>query len=468
MSGESIHTTETVNPLGTEPVASLMLRFAVPSIIAMLVSALYNIVDQLFIGQAVGTLGNAATNVAFPLTTSCIALALMFGIGGASCFNLSMGRGQKEEAVYFVGNALVCLIFSGVLLAVFSEIFLTPLLTRFGAPANVLPYAQTYVRITAIGFPFLILTTGGCHLIRADGSPKMAMICNLTGALINTVLDALFVMVFHWGMAGAAIATVIGQVVSAIIVIRYLLHFQTVPLLSGHFLPKATYIQRLIQIGMASFFNQVAMMAVQIVLNNSLTYYGGLSIYGEAIPLACAGIVIKVNQVFFSIVIGLAQGSQPVESFNYGVQKYGRVRKAFFLAAGAGVIISILSFLLFQVFPKQILALFGTGEPEYFEFGIRFFRIFLFFIWLDALQPITSTFFTSIGKPAKGIFLSLTRQILFFMPLLLILPHMIGIDGCIYCGPIADLMAAIVTIVMAFFEFRKMPKEERITNEKRE
>ncbi len=167
-------------------------------------------------------------------------------------------------------------------------------------------------------------------------------------------------------------------------------------------------------------------------------------------------------------MIGLAQGSQPVESFNYGAQKYGRVRKAFFLAAGAGVIISILSFLLFQVFPKQILALFGTGEPEYFEFGIRFFRIFLFFIWLDALQPITSTFFTSIGKPAKGIFLSLTRQILFFMPLLLLLPHMIGIDGCIYCGPIADLMAAIVTIVMAFFEFRKMPKEERITNEKRE
>lgn len=458
--GENMREEEirTRNPLGSETVSSLMVKFAVPSIIAMLVSALYNIVDQLFIGQAVGTLGNAATNVAFPLTTSCIALALMFGIGGASCFNLSMGRGEREKAVYYVGNAIVCLLGCGIFLCVFSLLFLTPLLKGFGAPANVLPYAQTYVRITAIGFPFLILTAGGCHLIRADGSPQMAMICNLVGAVINTILDALFVMVWDWGMAGAAIATVIGQVVSGIIVILYLRKFKTVPLERKHFHLKAVYVKRTAQIGMASFFNQVAMMVVQIVMNNSLKYYGALSVYGEAIPLACAGIVIKVNQVFFSIVIGLAQGSQPVESFNYGAENYDRVRKAYGLAAAAGVIISVLSFVLFQLFPRQILGLFGTGEPEYFEFGVRFFRIFLFFIWLDALQPITSTFFTSIGKPGKGIFLSLTRQIIFFVPLLLILPKFIGIDGCIYVGPIADFMAAVVTIVMAFLEFRSMPK----------
>ena len=446
------------NPLGAEPVSSLMVRFAVPSIVAMLVSALYNIVDQLFIGQAVGTLGNAATNVAFPLTTSCVALALMFGIGGASCFNLNMGRGNKEQAIYFVGNALVCLAGSGLLLCILTQIFMEPLLLLFGAPDNVLPYAKTYVRIAAVGFPFLILTTGGCHLIRADGSPQMAMICNLTGAIINTILDAMFTMVFHWGMAGAAIATVIGQVVSAIIVVRYLLHFKTMPLLSEHFRLQAVYVKRTAQIGLASFFNQIAMMIVQVVLNNSLTYYGAQSVYGEAIPLACAGIVIKVNQVFFSIVIGLAQGSQPVESFNYGAEKYDRVRKAYRLAATAGVIISVISFALFQIFPRQILSLFGTGTAEYFEFGVRFFRIYLFFIWLDALQPITSTFFTSIGKPAKGIFLSLTRQIIFFVPLLLILPVFLGVDGCIYTGPIADFVAAMVTIVMAVLEFRKMPK----------
>ena len=340
------------NPLGVEPVSSLMVRFAVPSIVAMLVSALYNIVDQLFIGQAVGTLGNAATNVAFPLTTSCVALSLLFGVGGASCFNLTMGRGKKDEAVYFVGNALVCLAGSGLILCVLAQVFMVPLLKLFGAPADVLPLAETYVRITAVGFPFLILTTGGCHLIRADGSPQMAMICNLTGAVINTILDALFVMGFHWGMAGAAIATVIGQVVSAIIVIRYLLHFKTVPLLPKHLKLQAACVKRTAQIGLASFFNQIAMMIVQVVLNNTLTYYGALSVYGEAIPLACAGIVIKVNQVFFSVVIGLAQGSQPVESFNYGAEKYDRVRKAYRLAATAGVIISVLSFALFQIFPR--------------------------------------------------------------------------------------------------------------------
>lgn len=446
------------NPLGTEPIPRLMVRFAVPSIVAMVVSALYNIVDQLFIGQAVGTVGNAATNVAFPLTTSCIALSLMFGIGGASCFNLSMGRRQEEKAAHYAGNSILCLLGSGLLLCLLTELFLSPLLRAFGAPADVLPYAASYVRITAVGFPFLIVTTGGCHLIRADGNPRMAMLCNLLGAGINTVLDAVFVLCLDWGMEGAALATVIGQAASAAIVLHCLKNFKTVPLTTECFRLQGRFVGRISQIGMASFFNQMAMMAVQVVMNNSLTYYGARSIYGEAIPLACVGIVMKVNQVFFSIVIGLAQGSQPLESFNYGAENYDRVRQVFRLATVTGVIISLISFVLFQAFPRQILSLFGTGSPEYFEFGIRCFRRFLFFIWLDALQPITSTFFTSIGKPAKGIFLSLTRQIIFFMPLLLVLPRFMGIDGCIYTGPIADAFAAAVTVIMAWLEFKKMPK----------
>ncbi len=448
------------NPLGSEKVSKLMVKFSVPSIIAMLVGALYNIVDQLFIGQAVGTLGNAATNIAFPLSTSCISLALLFGIGGASCFNLSMGRGDKKSAPYFVGNAIVMLAVSGIFLGTVTELFLDPLLKLFGSPDDVMPYAQEYVRITAIGFPFLIITTGGCHLVRADGSPAMSMFCNIIGAVINTVLDAVFVMVLDMGMAGAAYATVIGQVVSTIIVIAYLCRFKTVPLTKEHLKLNFVYVKKIASIGAASFFNQLAMMIVQIVVNNSLKHYGALSVYGESIPLAASGIVMKVNQIMFSIVIGLGQGTQPIESFNYGAKQYKRVREAYRLAIITGTAISLVAFAAFQIFPREIMSLFGEGSESYFEFGEKFFRIFLLFTWINGVQPITTTFFTSIGKPVKGAFLSLTRQIIFFLPLLIILPVFFGIDGIIYTGPVADLLSAAVTIGMALFEFKAMKRLE--------
>ena len=448
------------NPLGTERVGSLMVKFAVPSIIAMLVGALYNIVDQLFIGQAVGTLGNAATNIAFPLSTFCIALALLFGIGGASNFNLAMGEGRKEEAASYAGNAAVLLIGSGLVLFLVTQLFLTPLLAFFGAPADVMPYAKVYVRITSIGFPCLILTAGGCHLIRADGSPKMSMICNLIGAGINTVLDAIFVLGFRWGMAGAALATIIGQIVSAAVVIYYLAHYKTVHLGKKQLSVESRCAVNIMALGTASFFNQVAMMIVQIVLNKSLTHYGELSEYGAAIPLACAGIVTKVGQLFFSVIIGISQGTQPIESFNYGAKQFGRVREAYNLAVRAGAIISVVSFLIFQVFPGEILALFGTGSDAYFKFGIKFLRVYLFFTFVNFLQPITSTFFTSIGKPQKGTFLSLTRQIVFLLPLTLILPLFVGIDGIMYAAPVADCLAAVIAITMAVKEFREMKKLE--------
>lgn len=452
---------EKVNPLGSAPIGKLMVKFAVPSIVAMLVGALYNIVDQLFIGHAIGTLGNAATNVAFPFTTSCLALALLFGIGGASCFNLNLGRGNKEGAPFFVGNSVTMLVVCGTALMLVAQLFLEPLLVLFGSPADVLPYAVPYVRITAIGFPFLLLGTGGGHLMRADGSPKMTMISNITGALLNVVLDALFVLVFHWGMEGAALATIIGQMASAGIVLNYLRHFKTVPLNKKHFIPQFCYIKDIAAIGMGSFFNQLAMMLVQIVLNNSLKHYGALSVYGESIPIACAGIVMKVNQIFFSIIIGIAQGSQPVESFNYGARNFKRVRDAYRLAMISGVALSLCSFILFQTMPRQLLALFGEGSEEYFEFGTKAFRIMLFFTWLNCMQPITSTFFTSIGKAIKGVFLSMTRQILFLLPVLVFLPRFIGIDGILYAGPVADFMAAITALIMVMFEFRNMRELEK-------
>ena len=449
---------EKINPLGTAPVPKLMASFAIPSIIGMLVSALYNIVDQLFIGRGVGTDGNAATNIAFPFSTLCIAAALLLGIGGASCFNLTMGKGDSKRAAYFAGNALTFLAGIGVVISAITLIFLTPLLKLFGSPENILPYAKDYVAVSAIGFPFLIFSTGGGHIVRADGSPTMTMLLNLTGAIVNIVLDAIFVLGFDWGMKGAAAATVIGQVVSSVMVLLYIRKFKTVKLTAKHFVPQLKTISRICAIGMASCFNQLAIALVQVVLNNSLKHYGGLSIYGDTEPLAVAGIVMKVNMIVFSIVIGLSQGAQPIQSFNYGAKNYKRVKSSYILAIAIGGGISVVAFILFQLIPKQILELFGTGTDTYFDFGCKFFRTFLFFTWLNCIQPISSTFFTSIGKPVKGVFLSLTRQIIFFIPVLLILPKFMGIDGILYTGPICDFLSGIVAAAMTIYEFRVMTK----------
>ncbi len=449
------------NPLGTEPVARLLRQFAVPSVIAMLVSSLYNIVDQFFIGQAIGELGNAATNIAFPLTISCVSIALMFGIGGAAAFNLSMGRREKDKAAFFIGNSVTVMIVGGLLLCLTAQLFLKPLLTFFGAPEDVMPYAGIYTRITALGFPFLILSSGGGHLVRADGSPKFIMYCNLTGAVINTVLDALFIFVFHWGMAGAAVATIIGQIVAGTLVINYIRRFKTVPLSRSLFRLRWNYVRRIASLGMGPCTNQLAMMVVQIVLNNSLSYYGAHSAYGQAIPLACAGIIMKVNQLFFSFPIGISQGLQPIASYNYGAENYPRVKQAYLKALTYAFMVAAVAFTLFQLFPRQIIGIFGEGSPEYYEFAEKFFRIFLLFTLLNVIQPITGNLFTAIGKPAKGMFISLTRQIIFFLPLIVILPKFFGIDGIIYAGPVADGIAVIIAVCMVSFELRQAKYQNR-------
>ncbi len=436
------------NILGTRPVNELLRQFAIPSIIAMLVGALYNIVDQFFIGQAIGELGNAATNITFPLTTACISIALMFGIGGSSNFNLTMGEGKPEKAKFFIGNAVTMMLALGVLMMLAVLLFLDPILLMFGSPDEVLPYARTYARIISLGFPAAILSAGGAHILRADGSPQMTMIVNIIGAVTNTVLDALFVFGFHWGMAGAAAATIIGQYVATGLVLWYLPHFKTVKLTRDTFIPRADAIRRTVSLGMAPFLNQITFLIVQVLMNNSLKHYGALSEYGESIPIAVAGIVMKVFQLAGSFVIGLSQGLQPIASFNYGAGNYGRVKKAYLSAIKAGAIICLIAFALFQLFPRQILSIFGEGSDLYFAFGVRYIRIFVFFVCLFFMQPITSNFFTAIGKPKKGIFLSLTRQIIFFIPLLLILPIFLGIDGVIYTGPIADFTAAAVCFFM--------------------
>lgn len=449
------------NPLGSEPVSTLLRRFAVPSVIAMLVSALYNMVDQLFIGHSIGVLGNAATNVAFPLSMVCTSIGLLCGIGGAANFNLCMGRREPEHAKSYVGSAISMLAILGVILCVAVQLFLRPMMLLFGATPDVIDYACTYTRITSIGFPFLIVTIGGSNLIRADGSPKFSMLCNLVGAIVNTILDPLFIFVFHMGMAGAALATITGQILSFALVVFYLRGFKTLPLSLSDLKPNMACWARIAALGATPAFNQVAMMVVQIVMNNTLTYYGSNSVYGSDIPLACAGIISKVNMLFFSFVIGISQGLQPIVSFNFGAQKYDRVKDAYKKAVFAATAISIVAFLCFQFFPRQIIGIFGSGSEEYLHFAERYFRIFLFFTFLNGIQPVSSNFFTSIGAPKKGIFLSLTRQIIFLLPLLLIFPYLFGIDGVMYTAPIADLAAASVSIVMVVREFKIMTEQQK-------
>lgn len=449
------------NPLGVEKTGKLLVRFAVPSIIAMLVSALYNIVDQIFIGQSVGMLGNAATNVAFPLTTVCTAIALLLGIGGAANFNLSMGAKEERRASGFIGGAIILLVTCGVVLMLIVRIFLNPMMHAFGATPEVLEYSLTYTGITSFGFPFLIFSTGASNLIRADGSPKFSMACVLVGAVINTVLDPLFIFGFNMGMAGAALATILGQIVSALLAAYYLIfRFKTVKLHKSTFRVTWQKSRAIMGLGAAACFNQLAMMAVQIALNNVLTYYGALSVYGSEIPLAVVGIIMKVNMIFMSIIIGIAQGLQPISSFNYGARKYSRVRETYRKAITAATIISICAFLAFQLFPRQIIGIFGSGSEEYFYFAERCFRIFLMFTFVNGIQPVTSNFFSSIGKATKGIWLSLTRQIIFLLPLVLILPAFLGIDGVMYAGPVADGMAALVAILLVTKEIKNMKQLE--------
>jgi len=446
------------NPLGTEPVGELLRKFAVPSIIAMVVGALYNIVDQFFIGQSIGELGNAATNVAFPLSTCCVGLSLMIGIGSASAFNLSMGRGDKEKAIFYIGNGTTLLFSIGVILCAVTLIFLEPLLLFFGSPQNVLGYAKEYVGITAIGFPFFVLSSGGTHLVRADGSPRYSMMCNLSGAIINAILDPIFIFALDMGMKGAALATITGQIVSGILVIRYIRNFKAGKITKNHLVPRLKYGGYAASLGLAQLANHMSMMLVQIILNNTLAYYGAMSVYGESIPLACAGIINKVSFMFFSVCIGIGQGMQPIISFNYGAKQYDRVKKVLKLSLTASAAICMVAFLMFQIFPRQIIGFFGDGSEMYFAFAERYFRIYMFCTFLNNVQPLSSNFFTSIGKPAKGTFLGITRQLLCLMPLIIVLPRIFGIDGLMFAGPIADFLAAAIAVLMLVKEHKNMDK----------
>jgi len=281
---------------------------------------------------------------------------------------------------------------------------------------------------------------------------------------MNTILDAILVFGFDMGIAGAAWATIIGQIVAGTMAVWFLAHSKTIRIRKKHLIVKRENISRSISLGAAPFSNQVAMMVVQIIMNKSLKYYGAMSVYGEAIPIACSGIISKVNMVFMSFVIGISQGLQPIASFNYGAGKYRRVKEAYIKAIVCGAILAVIAFFMFQLFPRQIISIFGDGSEAYYEFAVRYFHIFLFFTFLNFLQPITSNFFTSIGKPVIGSFLALTRQILFLLPLLILFPLFVGMDGIMFAGPIADFLAAVVVAIMIVREL----KQEKYGSTKKE
>ena len=370
---------------------------------------------------------------------------------------------MKDKAAKVVGNG-VCMMFAfGILYTVLVEIFLVPMLTAFGATADVMPYAISYTRITAVGMPLLIVTNAMSNLARADGSPKYSMTCMLVGAILNTILDPIFIFVFDMGVAGAAIATVIGQFFSFLMALRYIWHFKNVELERSHFRLSLEESLSTASLGMSNSLNQVAITLVQIVLNNSLTYYGAQSAYGMEIPLAACGIVMKTNAILLSIIIGISQGSQPIIGFNYGAAQYDRVRKTYKLAVQCDLVISAIGFCLFQFFPRQILSLFGSGNALYYEFATRFMRIFLFMIIVNGIQIISSNFFAAIGKPVKGLLLSMTRQVIFLIPLILILPLFLGIEGIVFAGPVADFAAFLVTTTFIAREMKMMKGLQRET-----
>ncbi len=442
------------NPLQYEKISKLLKGFAIPSIMAALVCSLYNIVDQIFIGQGVGYLGNAATNVSYPFSTICLAIALLIGIGSASRFSLYLGKKEPELAATAAGNGIILMVIFGVAYFVIGESLLNQLLKLFGATKEVFPYAKQYAGVTLVGMPFLIITNGMSNLIRADGSPRYSMACMVLGAIANTILDPIFIFIFHWGIFGAALATILGQILSFIFAIRYLWHFKTIHFQRNNFQIKVKECLKTCSMGISSSANQIAITFVQIILYNSLTYYGAQTVYGTEIPLAACGIVMKTNAIILAIVVGISQGVQPIIGFNYGAKQYSRVREAYLLAIKWNMIVSAIGFFLFQCFPQYIISLFGDGDKLYFEFAVLFMRIYLFMVLVNGVQLLSSSFFTAIGKAMKGALLSLTRQVFFLIPLILAIPYWFGIMGVLFAGPIADFIAFILSVVLVSRELR--------------
>ncbi len=444
------------NPLASAPIGGLMIKYAIPSVVALVVNALYNIVDQIFIGWGVGTLGNSATNVIFPLNMVVMALALLLGDGGAAYLSLELGMGNKEKAEKGVNNTFSWLIIVGIIFTIICAIFLKPLTALFGATPDNLNYALEYGKIVVLGFPFVIIGCGMCSLIRADGTPHLTMIAMIAGCLSNVVLDALFVLGFGWGMKGAAIATVIGQILNFAISMWYVPRFKTVKISLSAMKPEFRMLKKMSGFGVSSFVSQIAIAIIMTVINYYLVHCGMESEYGADIPLAAFGIVMKFNTILTSIVTGIGTGAQPIVGYNYGRADYKRVKKTLWIAIKSATLCAVIFFVVFQIFPRALTAMFGDQGELYTEFSIMSFRIYTLFCFLNGLQTVAAIFFQSIGKPVVSGAISLSRQIVFLIPAIMILCHYIGIKGVLWAGPVADGLAFIFALVLILMEIKKI------------
>ena len=445
----------------TEPIGRLIAKFAIPCVISLLVNSLYNIVDQIFIGWGVGYLGNGATNIVFPITIVALSLSLMIGDGGAAYLSLKLGEGDIESAKKGVGNAIVLVTAVSILLAAVFLIGINPILDLFGATDVLRPYALQYGTIIGLGLPFMMIPGAINSMIRADGSPKYAMFSMALGAVINTIFDPVLIFVFHMGVQGAAIATVMGQVASFVFSVIYLPRFKTLRFDLGSFRLQPRTCVRIASFGISSFITQFAITIVMALTNNLLASYGAQSVYGSEIPLTATGIVMKVNQILISILVGIAVGTQPIIGYNYGSKNYLRVKKALDIAFMISEIISIIAFLVFQFAPMTIVSLFGSEEGLYNEFAVMAFRIFLLLCPFTGFQTVVSVYLQAVGKPIKSAILSLARQIIFFVPAALILPRFLGVAGVLWTGPVADGLAFLLSLGLLIYERSQLKVAER-------
>ncbi len=445
-----------IESLETAKLSGLLVKYCIPSLASSLVTSVYNIVDQLFIGIKLGINGNAATNVIFPVITLITALSLMCGVGASANMNVALGQNREEEAKKIVGNAFSLMLLCGLVVSVTVLCFSVPVLNLLGCTDVIMPYALPYARIIALGFVFSLIGAAGPFLIRADGSPMYALVSIVTGAVLNIILDALFVLVFQWGIPGAAWATVVSQVVSAVMVLVYLKKYKTVKLEASAFKPIPRLMGGIALLGAGPAFNFMTQAVSYVFLNNVLKTYGSQSVYGSEVTLAVSGVANKVNTFAFAIVTGLTNGMQPIISFNFGRKNYKRVVETGKTVIGVVLSAGFLIFLCYQFLPVQIVSLFGEGTDLYFEFAEKYFRIYLMFIMLNGLQSSVAGFFSAQKKPAKSILISLTRQVIFLIPLLIILPRFFGLNGVLYAGPAADFAMACVSLTLLYKEVKKL------------
>ena len=447
---------QTENILGTEKIEKLIKKFSIPCIISMLVNSLYNIVDQIYIGQGVGYLGNGATNIVFPIVMISLAFSLMLGDGSSAYLSLKLGEKKKKDAELGIGNGIMLSVIVSIIFCAITLAFLPQLLNLFGCTANLKDYAIAYGRIIAIGLPFSMIGTTLNSIIRADGSPKYSMMSMVSGAILNTILDPVFIFVFNKGVEGAAMSTLVSQVLTFALNIVYIRKFKSIKLTKESLKLKANVCKKIATLGISSFITEMSIVCVMTAENNLLGKYGAESKFGAEIPITVLGIVMKISQILNSIVIGIAAGSQPIFGYNYGAQKYDRVKKTLKIVMGLSVIISAVAFILFQTIPDKLILIFGSGDENYIEFACLAFRTYLLLCIFNGIQISSGIFFQAIGKSVRSAALSLSRQIVILIPFMIILSHFFGIIGVLAAGPVADALAFILAAFFLIKEIRNL------------